>query len=99
MGGFTHSWRVAQRIQGVLAPQSGTETVTRGGVEVAITYRFYFDIPMNIVPVEMDRFVSQDMVHTYEILFVNRPMNTRNFLIADMREVEKPMVANPNSGF
>ncbi len=97
MGGETSSWAVVQRMQGVLSPQNGNKTVMRDSLVISVTHRFFFDLPESLVPTEKDIFVSQDKTHTYEILFVNRPMSVKNFLVAELREMEKPLVVEPES--
>jgi len=93
MGGHSSAWTYTQELHGTLSPQSGGKRVIRDGQEVQVSARFFFDLSLlHIIPTEKDMLTSVDDLHTYEILLFTRPMNTKNFLIAELFEVRKPLV-------
>ena len=97
MGGNSITWDDVQNITGVLAPQSGGKQILRNGEIVQVNHRFFFNLPANMVPTEKDRFITIDGSRAFEILFINRPLNVKNILIAEMKETEKPLVSDPRS--
>ena len=95
MGGHSSSWAYVQEISGTLSPQTGNKTIIRNEQVVQVSHRFFFDLsPLHIVPTENDKFATADDLHSFEILLITRPMNRKNFLIAELSEMQKPQVAD-----
>ncbi len=92
MGGFLTSWVDKIKIKGTLTRADGDKKFTSGKMIVSATHRFSFDLLSDIMPSEIDRFISKDGVHAYDILFVNRPGNQYKSVICDLLEVEKPAI-------
>ena len=90
VGGKSVSWFNVSTYNGVLSPQSGNRTILRDGIGIQVTHRFYFGKPQVDAPLERNRFQTQDKVHTFEILWIQRPLNHWGLLIADLIEIEKP---------
>jgi hypothetical protein len=93
MGGNSSVWTYTQELPGVLSPQTGNKTIIRDGLVVQVSARFFFDLPLlHIVPTENDRLRTIDDLHEFEIMLVTRPMNRKNFLVAELFEMQKPQV-------
>ena len=58
-------------------------------VVVQVSHRFYFGMT-GTMPRERDRFQTTDGIRTFEIMFVDRPLNHYQMCIADLIELEKP---------
>jgi len=89
MGGFTRVWANKQTIKGVLSPQNGNKQRLRDGIAVQVSHRFFFP-RTSVMPIERDRFQSLDGTHTYEILFIDRPLTHYQMIIAELMEYERP---------
>jgi len=93
MGGGSSAWTYTQELSGTLSPQSGSKTLMRDGLVVQVSARFFFNLSLlHIIPTEKDILKTIDNLHTYEIMLITRPMNRKNFLIAELLEVVKPLV-------